>query len=444
MKSRFFFTIRIALIACVAALLLTASWSIIKVISPAPPRTLTMSTGAKDGAYHQNALKYQAILKTSGIDLQLQPSTGSFENLERLKSGEAAVSFVQGGLGTLVLDPEAEAEKTPLRSLGTVGFEPVWIFSHTVDLSGGLQALKGKKIAVGVAGSGNAKVALELLASYGLTNAQDQALAGTQLLMEGGASAASKLQAHSIDAMVIVAGPQAASVRQLLADPRIKLASLAQAQGLARRIPYFQTVSLKRGAVDPARDLPPQDITLLSTTASLVIHDDLHPALAYLLLEAARQVHAPANLLSGPGAFPQPDAGEYALSDEASRYYKNGRPFLQTYLPFWAANFVQRLGLMLVPLLALLLPLFRVVLPAMQWVQKNRINRHYGELKYLEADLAKRTLTPEETAQAHQQLDAIEAEVAKTKLPLDFSDRVYTLRQHIGFVRERLGPRASV
>jgi hypothetical protein len=343
-----------------------------------------------------------------------------------------------------VLDPEDEAEKTPLRSLGTVSYEPVWIFTHTLNLSEGLKPLIGKKVAVGLAGSGNHKVAMELLAAYGVVDASGKPAGGTGLLTEGGLAAAAKLKARTIDAMVIVAGPQAASVKLLLADPDLKLASLSQAEGLARRFPYFQTVVLRRGSVDAAADLPHADITLLSTTASLVIHDDLHPALAYLLLEGARQIHAPASLLSRPGAFPRPEAVEFALSDEAGRYYKNGRPFLQTYLPFWMASFVQRLGLMAVPLLAILLPLFRVVLPAVNWWQKRRINRRYGELKFLEADIASRTLSPQEIAQAHRQLDHIAQEVAGTRFPLDFADRVYTLRQHVNFVRGSLARPADL
>lgn len=438
MTSRLPISARSALLAIALVLLVAASWGIVKVFSPAPPRTLTMTTGAVDGAYHQFGLKYQAFLKANGVALELKPSTGSIENLARLNGGEVATGFVQGGLGGIVLDPEEEAEKTPLRSLGTIGYEPVWIFTHTLNLEGGLKPLIGKKVAVGLAGSGNHKVAMELLAAYGVVDTGGKPAGATELVTEGGLTAAAKLQAHAVDALIIVAGPQASSVKQLLADPSLKLASLAQAEGLARRFPYFQTVVLRRGSVDAAADLPHGDITLLTTTASLVIHDNLHPALAYLLLEGARQIHAPASLLSRPGAFPRAEAVEFALSDEAGRYYKNGRPFLQTYLPFWMANFVQRLGLMAVPLLALLLPFFRVVLPAVNWWQKRRINRRYGELKFLEADIASRKLSAEEIAQTHLQLDRIEREVSGTKFPLDFADRVYTLRQHVSFVRGSL------
>jgi TRAP transporter TAXI family solute receptor len=423
-------------------LLVAGSWGLMKVISPSPPRSLNMGTGAADGAYRLFGLKYQAALKANGIVLNLKTSTGSIENLARLNADEVSVAFVQGGLGptaTIGNDGEDAAEALPLRSLGTVAFEPVWIFSHTLDLTNGLTALRGKSIAVGVAGSGNHKVALELLTAYGLVDAQGAPQANTQLVAQGGLAAVAKLQAHAVDAMVVVAAPQAASVKALLADPKLKLASLAQAEGLARRFPYLQTVSLKRGSVNPALNLPANDVTLLSTTASLVVREELHPALAYLLLETAHTIHSAPSLLAPPNTFPRAESVEFVLADEAQRYFKNGRPFLQTYLPFWAANFVQRLGLMAVPLLAILVPFFRVVLPGIAWWQKGRINKHYGALKFLEAEIAGGNLTAEHIAQAHAHLDHIERDVLDARFPLDFADRVYTLRQHVALVRDSLG-----
>lgn len=423
-------------------LLVAASWGLMKVISPSPPRSLNMSTGAADGAYHLFGLKYQASLKANGIALNLKTSTGSLENLSRLNANEVSVAFVQGGLGNTAennTSTDITAADLPLRSLGTVAFEPVWIFSNTLDLTDGLTALKGKSIAVGVAGSGNYKVAMELLSAYGVVDAQGQPAGKTQLVQEGGLAAAAKLQAHAVDAVMVVAAPQASSVKALLADPTLKLASLAQAEGLARRFPYLQTVSLKRGSVNPALNLPASDVTLLSTTASLVIRDDLHPALAYLLLETAHQVHSAPSLLAPPNTFPRAESVEWVLADEAQRYFKNGRPFLQTYLPFWVANFVQRLGLIAVPLLAILVPFFRVVLPGIAWWQKGRINKHYGALKFLEAEIAGGNLTPEQIAQAHVQLNHMERDVLQARFPLDFADRVYTLRQHVALVRDSLG-----
>jgi TRAP transporter TAXI family solute receptor len=422
----------------VLAFVALCAGAVFRYVSPSPPRSLTMSTGTPDGAYHQFALRYQQLLKAQGVALELRPSSGAVENLQRLNEHTADVALVQGGLGFLALDAQPDADDTPLRSLATVFYEPVWIFSHTLDLSRGLGALAGRKIAIGVPGSGNARLALDLLAVYGVADARGRPAAGTTLAETGGMDAARQLQAHALDAVILVAAPQAPAVRLLLEDSAIRLASLDHVEGLARRFPYFQPVSLKRGSVDPRRDLPSRDIALLATTANLVVRDDLHPALAYLLLDAAHQTHRQPGLLSRPDDFPSPRATDFPLSDEADRYFKTGRPFLQRYLPFWAANFVQRLVLLLVPLIAVLVPLFKILPPLLTWKQKNRLFRRYGELKFLEKDLAARTLTAAERQAAHARLDRIEHEAGSAKFPLDFADRVYTLRQHVDYVRGQL------
>lgn len=419
-------------------LLAVALWFVVRVVSPTPPHTIRMSSGAADGAYHQFALRYQSILKTNGIALELQTSTGSVENLARLNAGEVSVGFVQGGLGTLAADPLDDAPETPLRALVTIGYEPVWIFSHTLPLSEGLGALAGKKVGVGVAGSGNQKVAMELLKTYGVVDAQGKPSGNTQLLTEGGLSGAAKLQSHALDALIVVAAAQAPAVQLLLKDSKLQLASLSHAEGLARRYPYFQTVSLKRGSVDAAHNLPARDITLLATTANLVVREDLHPALAYLLLEAAHQTHRTPGLLNRSGEFPSLQGTDFPLADESTRYFKNGRPFLQTYLPFWMANLVQRLVLVIVPLIAVLFPLFKTIPLLRNWRHNNRLYRRYGELKFLEKDIASRQLSPAETQAASDRLNAIEHEIAATRFPNDFADKVYTLRQHVEFVRATL------
>lgn len=210
---------RSALLAVLTLLAAVVAWSVARFVSPSPPRTLTMSTGTADGAYHQFGLKYQAILKESGVTLTLLPSSGTVENLTRLASGSAAAGFVQGGLGLLAQDPFKDASDTKLRSLATVAFEPVWIFSRKLDLSNGLSALAGKRIAVGAANSGNYVVATSLLTTYGVLDAKGvpalQSSNATQLILEGGMAAADKLQSGQADAVILVAAPQAQAVAAL-------------------------------------------------------------------------------------------------------------------------------------------------------------------------------------------------------------------------------------
>ncbi len=422
----------------VALVLGVVIWFALRTFSPSPPRTLTMSTGAPDGAYHQFGLKYQALLKENGVTLVLKNSAGSFENLQRLHDGSVDVSLVQGGLGVLALDPQKDESDSRLRTLVTVTYEPVWIFSRTLNLNDGLAALQGKRLSIGLANSGTNKLAIELLKSFGVLNPDGTPRGDTVLVNEGGMAAAKRLQADELDAVILVAAPEAPVVNYLLNDSSVALASMRQVEGLSRRLPYFQPVSLKLGSVNPERNIPARDVALIATTANLVIQEDMHPALAYLLLDAAQQIHSRPGLLSRPGDFPGTQGTDFPLAKETERYLKNGRPLLQRYLPFWMANFVQRLILFLLPMVALMVPLFTVLPTVLSWKQKNRLFNRYGEIKFIESAILSRPLTADEIKETFQRLDTIEQEIIGARFALAFSDRVYTLRQHLDFVRGKL------
>jgi len=228
------------LMAVLAVVVVAITWAVLRLLAPPPPRSITMSTGLEDGAYHRFGLQYRKILHENGIELRLLNSSGAVENLRRLEEGAIAVAFVQGGLGMLARDPDARPASTPLRSLATVAFEPVWIFTRGLDLAKGLEALAGKRIAVGVPGSGNYQVAVELLALYGVTPEASGANARTGFISDGGLVAAERLERGEIDAVIAIAAPEAPSVQRLLSNPAIRLASLEHVEGIARRLPYFR------------------------------------------------------------------------------------------------------------------------------------------------------------------------------------------------------------
>jgi TRAP transporter TAXI family solute receptor len=423
--------------AAFITLLAVIIWALMRYISPAPPRTINMTTGAADGAYHQFGEKYKAYLKANGITLNLQTSAGSVQNLERLEQKGAAAGFVQGGLGQLSIDPNEDEEKTPIRSLAVIGYEPLWIFAQdpalAKQLAGSLQGLKGKRIAVGAEGSGTRRVALDLLKAYGL-NAQNATLEPNS-----GMAATQALIDKKLDAIILISSPQAAAVKKLL-DPgnAATLINLAQAEGIARQLPYLSTVVLKAGSVDAVSQTPPQDITLLTTTANLVVRQDTHPAIAYLLLEAARDTHKGATLLNRPTEFPNPRGTDFPLSEEATRYFKDGRPFLQRYMPFWLANALQRLLLILIPLAAIGIPVLKLIPELLQFKEKNRLYRRYGQLLKMETDIRSRQLNQQEIEAARNELNDIEQRISTSKFTLEFADRVYTLRQHVDYVRGQL------
>ncbi len=426
-----------AIWAAVLLLAVAASWVVVRYVSPSPPRSIGFSAGATDGAYYQFALKYKEVFAQNGVTLNVQTSSGSVENLSRLQKADATdAAFVQGGLaGRSLGAAPGDDEDDPtagLRALAVVGYEPVWVFTRLPKLSGGLQALQGKTVGVGAAGSGSQKLALQLLGAYGITAQQ------ATLVSESPLAAAQKLIDKKLDALIFVAAQQAPAVALLLSNPEIELVGLEHAEGLTRRFPFLQTVQLRRGSVDFAHNLPPRDTPLLATTLNLVVSDDLHPALAYLLLEAAHQTHRSPGLLHAPDDFPSAKGADFSLADAAERFFKNGRPFLQRYLPCWMAKFVQRLLVMLVALVAILFPILKLAPALIEWREKALLSRRYGDLKFLELDIASRTLSPSETQAALAQLDTMEREARAAKFSLDFADRVYTMRQHVDYVRHQL------
>jgi hypothetical protein len=183
--------------------------------------------------------------------------------------------------------------------------------------------------------------------------------------------------------------------------------------------------------------LPARDVTLLATTAKLIVKKDFHPALGVLLLQAASEVHSGAGVLQKAGEFPAPRESGIPMADEAKQYFTSGPPFLQRYLPFWLANLIERLAVLLLPLIAVVLPLFKVLPVVIQWRNKSRVFKWYGELKFLEAQVAKNT-NPAELERYLARLDEIEDGVNQTRIGASYTDYIYNLRLHIELVRNRL------
>lgn len=400
-------------------------------VEPAPPRHVVMTSGSESGAYYQFARRYAAILARSGITLEVRTSEGSVQNLDRLKSGEAQIGFVQGGV--IAPPDESRIDEDPetwgLLSLGSMFYEPVWIFyqGETIER---LSELRGKRIAIGQEGSGIRQLAQRLLEDNDVDFRQNT-------LPISGLDAAEELQQGRIDAAFIIAAEHAPVVQVLLRSPGVKLMNFSQSFAYERRYPFLTRLTMPQGVADLVLDIPPADTRVLAPTASLVVRDDLHPALQNLLLQAARQIHGKPGFFQTANEFPSYMDGMLPLSSEAERFFKSGPPFLQRYLPFWLAVLVDRLIVLLVPVIALLIPLLRVAPALYSWRVKSKVFRCYGELKFLEDDL-KNHYDPARLAEYRQRLDALDEEAAELHVPLGFTDLVYTLREHVNLVRSIL------
>jgi TRAP transporter TAXI family solute receptor len=405
--------------------LLAASFAVAyQFVEPAPPSRVVIATGPENGAYNAFAKLYAERFADEGIELVPKPTVGSAENLRLLNDPDSGVdiAFVQGGIGTPDDYPDLE-------SLGSLYYEPLWVFVRSTVPQGRLSLLAGKRIAIGVPGSGTRPVALAILGANGVT-------AQTATLLEIGADEATEaLIAGAIDAAVFITAASSSTIRRLLSTPGIRLTSFGRAEAYTRLYRYLSAVVLPEGVIDLARDLPSHDIRLLAPAASLVAGPSLHPALAGLFLQVMHEMHRDGGLLEPPGAFPSAKFVTFPLAAQARRYYDNGPPLLQRYLPFWAANLADRLKIMLLPLITLLFPLFKILPPTYQWRMSSRINRMYKLLQALDDRIGAGVVSaPESLAE----LDRIEAAVMRLSIPASFADRVYHLRLHIDLLRRRL------
>jgi len=420
------------LAAAALALLLGAAWWVSGIWSPTPPHGLVFATGPEGSAYAAFGARYREILARSGVDVRLQATAGALDNLARLRDSGTGVSvaFVQAGTTTA-------AESPGLVSLGTVFYEPLWLFHRGLDVRGGFAGLRGKRLSIGSEGSGTRVLCLRLLALGGV----DEHFA--QLLPLAPEEAAEQLAAGRIDAAAILTSWDAPVVRQLLAAPGIELASFPRADAYLALNPYLSRLVLPEGVADLARNVPSADVVLLAQKASLVVREDLHPALQYLLLEAASEIHSPPALFHRAGQFPAAEAIDLPLGEDAREFYKSGRPFFQRHLPFWAAALAERLLVLLVPLVGVVYPLLRSLPGLYGWLVRRRIFRLYGELKLIELEM-EALPAGEGAGGLRRRLAELEVRASRLRVPQFQAWLAYTLRHHIRLVGERLEQRSQL
>ena len=408
-------------------------------LNPTPPKTVTLATGPAQSVYAEFGKRYQTALAADGIDVVLLPSTGSSANLQLLRDGKADVAFVQGGTADSQPD-DAEA----LVSLGSLFVEPVWVFYRTptapvaaasvrgsgaVRQLSGVAQLKGLRVNVGTYGSGVPNLMHRMLD----VNRIERNEVKLSYLEETPATV--EFLAGRLDAIVFISAPESPIVQMLLQTPGVQLIDFAQHEAYARRLPFLTPVTLPRGVVDLAKDVPKQDVRLVASTTSMVARASTHPALLTLFAQNSQTLHGGAGWFNRAREFPSIQHGELPLAKEGERAITESVPLLQRYLPFWIANLIERMWLVLGILLAIMLPLSRVVPPLYQFRVRSRVFRWYGDLREIETDMESGNFDVTTLLKA---LDGLEAQAEKVSLPLSYTDELYTLRHHIHLVRKKL------
>ncbi len=410
-----------------ATLLVLAYWW----LDPNPPKRVTLATGPAQSAYEAFGKRYAKLLAAEGIEVALLPSQGSAHNLQLLREGKADLGFVQGGTSDY---SAADAEN--LTSLGSLFVEPLWLFyrepaaqkmKKNVPLNALVQ-LQGLRVNVGTPGSGVPSLMGKLLDSNRI---EPSSLTLTTLEQTPATVA---FLGGELDAIVFASAPESLMVQMLLQTPGVKLMNFPQSEAYAKRFAFLSTARLPQGVVDLANNLPPEDVSLVAPTTSLIARTTTHPALVQLFAQAGNVIHGPAGWFKSAREFPNRDNSELPISKEAERAIKNDAPLLQRYLHFWVANLIERMWLVMGIIIAIMLPLSRVVPPLYEFRVRSRIFKWYGQLR----DIESRAEDSKDTAPLFEELNQLENRAEKIAVPLSYTDELYALRNNIHLVRKKL------
>lgn len=414
----------------VAALCALAAIYMWVFVYPLPPKRLSITTAGIDGGYFRHAQRYVDRFAAHGITLEVQPSAGSQENQERLRQAvePADLALMQGGFGYLGTSLE-QRDRSRIETLANVDVEAVWLFSRNHEIDS-LTQLQGLRFAIGPDGSGSRKVALKLLEQARL-NPKD-----LTVLPITGTAAAQALRQNQVDVILIVAPPESLAVKAMLDVPGMQLVSLRKSAAITERNPYLESRLLAQGTMSPR--IPPRDITMLTTTTSLVAREGLHPALKRLAVSIAMDEHVGGGVFHRAGDFPSLHRIDFPTAPQARETLLHGLPMLERLLPFWWAQVLERVLLIVLPMVLLALWLMHLVPAYVRWTLQSRVNRWYGELKFIENDLSHESLSGLDLTRFMLRLDGIDRALLAFACPRDLMARCYTLHHHIEFVRQRL------
>ena len=419
---------RLALLVIVlVAIALVGAWFLQSTI----PRHIVLASGLKDGMAHEYAQQYKRILAREGVTVEVRDSAGADDN-ERLlhdRNSGVDIAFMHGGV-------VAPKDRGNLVMLAALYYEPMWIFHRGDEKFSQIDDLRYKRITMGSPGSGMRAFAEPLLAANNVNGFN------SKLLPLANLEALRALQGGQADAALLMGPAATPAVWQALHDPGLTLMSITRADAYQRKFPYITKLTLPAGTIDLALHIPESDVQLIGTKQMLVARNDLPPAITNLLLDAARELHGEHGIFEADDEFPNTREVDLPVSADADRHHRFGPSLLHRYLPFFMATYLERLIILLVPLLVIIVPIVNFLPQVLRWRVRSRIYRWYGELALLERDVDTRTGTLP-VQQWLADLDRIERVAEHIKTPTSYASEVYTLREHIGMVRRAVMTKAG-
>ena len=384
---------------------------------------IKIATGSKEGMYYQYALKYKERLEKEKVEVIIIPTSGSNEAQKLLNDGNVNIAFIQGG----TIDKD---KSDNLEALSSIYFEPLWIFIHKNQRNiTKVSDLKGMRISTGLKGSGTEELSKKLLEANGITDKN------TKFISLNSTDAKYALKKNRIDILFTVISPNSKLIDSLLSDDDINLLSVKRTKAYEIHFPFLTHFVIPEGSYNLLNNVPSQNINLISTVATLAINKKFPQELIRLIMREVVDVHKEEKLFTSKREFPSTEYLELPVNKAAKKYLEKGESWLESIFPYWIAHSIDHFKLLLIPLLTLLLPLMKGVVPLYKWRVRRRIYHWYRDLIEIENLLE----DPLKKDESRKRLETLIQEMStQTKVPLSYSGELYDLKIHIELVLRKL------
>jgi len=401
-----------------------------KFIEPAPKKELTIAAGSKYGTYYKVAQEYKKLLEKENVSVNILETKGSLENTQLLQDKKADIGFVQSGSLN-------KKNQQNIQSLASIYYEPLWIFYKNEGYQiNYIIELIGKKIAIGSTGSGTFDLSRKILNDNGINSSN------SEFLTYNSNKAKEALSNGEIDVLLTVISPDSNMVQELLEDPKINVLSIQRAQAYSRKYAYLSTLNLYEGTMDLYRNIPNNNMNLLAATANLVTTQGVPHELIRLLLKKVKEVHKHKSLFAQENQFPNTLNLDTEINNEALKYLRNGDSWLESIFPYWIASNMDRLKILLIPLLTLMFPLFKGVAPLYRWTMRSKIYKWYKTINEIDKKL--KGLNNSELKIELENLEALQTSIQEhTNVPMSFMGEYYNLLMHIELIINKINNKLS-
>ena len=401
-----------------------------KFIDPAPKKELTIAAGSKNGTYFKIAQKYKKLLEKENVTVYILETKGSLHNTQLLQEKKADIGFVQSGILN-------ENNNKNIQSLASIYYEPLWVFYKNEGYQiNYIIELIGKKIAIGSTGSGTFDLSTKILNDNGINNSN------SEFLTYNSSKAKEALINGDIDVLLTVISPNSNIVQELLEDPKINVLSIQRAQAYSRKYAYLSTLNLYEGTMDLYRNIPNNNMNLLAATANLVTTQGVPHELIRLLLKKVKEVHKHKSLFAQENQFPNTLNLDTQINKESLKYLRNGDSWLESIFPYWIASNMDRLKILLIPLLTLMFPLLKVVAPLYRWTMRSKIYKWYKTINEIDKKL--KGLNNSELKIELKNLATLQTSIQEhTNVPMSFMGEYYNLLIHIELIINKINNKLS-